>query len=295
MKMNITKVILTMLFMVSIPAMAQFKDIKVDLNSLLTEAEKVAGTEVSFGIAVADDGTVTRVEDGEAAVATLSGKYHNEHGWNNAKMVVAVDGPVKVGFGDCSWGTMISYITPEGGEAIEVAMTERCYISKQTNISYGYYAGEATTLTLTGATYCVYMSVESIAFEDIPNEINVSYELGEAAGVLPATMAVEVGKTFTIPSNTTLYVEGKTLTGWTDGTTQYAIGQEITAGEEDITLTPIFTENTVSLADRTEAVTIKWQLGVKNGCTVVKWEKKRRCTLRSSSGCYRRGYNRCEV
>ena len=48
-------------------------------NSLLTAAEKATQwTQYEFGVAVADDGTVTRVEkDAANSVATVSGKSHS--------------------------------------------------------------------------------------------------------------------------------------------------------------------------------------------------------------------------
>ena len=62
-------------------------------NSLLTAAEKeTQWTPYSFGIAVADDGTVTRVEEGAAnSVATVSGKSHSEHSSANLTVVVPVE------------------------------------------------------------------------------------------------------------------------------------------------------------------------------------------------------------
>ena len=89
-----------------------------------------------------------------------------------------------------------------------------------------------------------------------------------AEGVVPAEDKVDVGSKFIIPVNRTLYAEGKTLTAWTDGTNQYAPGEEVTA-TASITLTPVFTDNPVSLADRTEAVTLKWDFQRKNGAPLL--------------------------
>jgi len=272
---KVLKYLLLMLLMVGfVPAMAAFRDVKADLNSLLDNSEKVQGTEVSFGIAVAEDGSVSRVATDDAtAVATVSGKYHSDHGWNNVQMVIAVEGPVKVGFGNCTYSSNASVITPAEGEAVSVKMKAECYKNNNASISYGYYAGGATTLTLKGSNYCPYVSVEAISLEDIPNDIEVSFAIGgEAAGVVPSAMKVAIGDKFVIPANTSLYVEGKTLVGWTDGTNEYSVGKEYEAGEVDLALTPVFAANTVTLADRTEPVTIKWVFGEKNGCMGVGFE-----------------------
>lgn len=64
---------------------AEFKNFSVQVNNqagtLLTAAEQVQGTQFSFGVAVATDGTVSRVDATDASsVATVSGQFHSEHG-----------------------------------------------------------------------------------------------------------------------------------------------------------------------------------------------------------------------
>ena len=73
--------------------------------------------------------------------------------------------------------------------------------------------------------------IAKIDASEIPNNMVVTYGLGDtgAEGILPADVEVELGTMFAIPVNRTLYVEGKTLAGWTDGTTTYALGQEVKA------------------------------------------------------------------
>ena len=81
------------------------------------------------------------------------------------------------------------------------------------------------------------------------------------------------GDQYTIPAkNFTLYKEGYTLTGWTDGTNTYAAGETITLAAGDMTLTPVFTANTVSLADRTEAVELNFSFRRDQGAPIVKWQ-----------------------
>ncbi|MBP1541182.1 MAG: Ig-like domain-containing protein [Prevotella sp.] len=62
-----------------------------------------------------------------------------------------------------------------------------------------------------------------------------------------------------------MYVEGKTLTGWSDGNDTYAPGAAYTVPAADITLQPVFTANTVALGDRTEEVTVTFPLDGNNG------------------------------
>lgn len=255
--------------------MATFKDIKVDFTNgqVLTSEESSV---ITVGIVVNDDGSITRVTSDDAtANAIISGKFHsNEHGLGNFSATVAVDGPVKIGMGTCAWGGDVTVKNAEGTEVAKKFNTNdgTCWHNSK-NVIYTYYSGEAATLTIAGGSYTPYFSVEAVSLEDIPNDIEVSFALGsEAAGVVPSAMKVAIGDKFAIPANTSLYAEGKTLTSWTDGTNEYKIGDEVTAGEADIVLTPIFTANAVSLADRTDAVTIKWVFGEKNGCIGVGYQ-----------------------
>ena len=260
-----------------LPVMAQtWTDIKLDLASCPFLGESpVNGTAYKLGVAIAEDGTQTRVEaDDASANIILDGSYHNDHGWGSVTATVKVEGAVKVGIGQCSYGGKAATITDAAGNVIEVNVgTTGCHSRTKSDeqVSYGYYNGEATTLTIKTNTYTPYLSVEAINASEIPNNMVLTYSLGDtgAEGILPADAEVELGATFTIPVNRTLYVEGKTLTGWTNGTTTYALGQEVKAEGAELALTPVFTDNEVSLADRTETVTITWDFQQKNGAPVV--------------------------
>ena len=87
---------------------ADFKNFSVQVNNqagtLLTAAEQTQGTQFSFGVAVAADGTVSRVETTDASsVATVSGKFHSDHGATELSVVVPVDGNVKITVGQCTY------------------------------------------------------------------------------------------------------------------------------------------------------------------------------------------------
>ena len=275
---------LCLMLMVSILATAQgsFKDFKVDMTNgnLLTETEIADKTNVSLGIAVADDGTVSRVAaDAADAVAVLNGKFHsNEHGWSNFSSTVKVDGPVKISMGTCAWGGDVTIKNAEG-EVVGTfnSNTGACYHqNKEANIAFTYYKGGATTLTISGGNYTPYFAVEAADPSDIPSDVVITYSLGnnEAEGVLPTEEKAEVGADYTLPLNRTLFVAGKTLTGWSDGTATYAPGQTIKVGEGNMTLTAVFTDNNVALADRTEAVDLNWDFQRKNGAPLLSYQNK---------------------
>ena len=83
---------------------------------------------------------------------------------------------------------------------------------------------------------------------------------------------IEVGGTYTLPNNYMYYKEGYTMTGWQIGEETYACGAEYTV-TGDATLTPVFTENTASIADRKSAVTVVYDFDqTTNGGRVVNIE-----------------------
>lgn len=281
---NLFKVFLMiMLFVGVMPASAAWKDIKIDLaqSAFLEASEMDESTHprVSLGLVVADDGSLTRVAaDDATANIILEGCWWNSHGWSGTVAKVAVEGPVKIGVGSCTYGSHDVTVKNAAGEEVNkfAAGGIGCWEGNKTDetITYAYYTGEATTLTLNIPSYCPYLSIEKV--EEAPTEATVTYSLGDVTcegDVVPAAVKLVVGDKTVVPANFTLYVEGKTLTGWTDGTTTYAIGDEV-APTVDVTLTPVFTDNEVALADRTEAVTLKWDFQRKNGAPTVAWEGK---------------------
>ena len=271
---------LAMLGMAQSAVAADFKDFSVIVNNqagtLLTAEEQEQGTSVNFGVAVADDGTVSRVEAGDASsVATVSGKFHSDHGCTNLQVVVPVTGNVKITVGQCTYSTSEVKVTNSDG-AVVVSKTPNgptCWKNGHTAVDELYYVGEATTLTISGMSYCPYVAVEATDY--VPTKYAITYSLGSetADGDVPAGAEVTGGEAYTIAKNFTLYKEGYTLTGWTDGTTTYATGETITPAS-DLALTPVFTANTVTLADRTEAVDVNFDFQRQNGAPTVGYEGK---------------------
>ena len=261
---------------------ATWRDFQVDLSveGLLTAEEIANAASFEFGVKVAEDGTLSRVEATDAtANAVISGKYHNDHGCTGVKVVIPVYGPTKIGVGNCQYSGSDVKVTDANGNVVATFANNKngCWSRNKTDaaMTFGYYDGEATTLTIESSSYTPGLSFKAITSEDIPHNMVVEYALGEsgAVGVTPNDLEIADGKTFAIPVNRTLYVEGKTLTGWTDGTKTYAIGDEVKAvAGTQLDLTPVFTANEVALADRTEAVTLKWDFQQKNGAPVVAWE-----------------------
>lgn len=263
---------------------ATFYDFEMDLRDanggILTADEVSAATTTSFGFSVAEGGTITRstVDDTEA-LGTIIGNTGNNHGLQNFVATVKVSGQVKITMSTCSWGGEVS-VKDANNETVATFTTRKgeggtgCYNGNgkdDENIISAKYLGDATTLTISGGGYVGYFAVEEVQAASA----DVSYSLGDAVcsgTILPTGGTYAVGDEYTIPANNyTLYKEGYTLTAWTDGTINYAVGSTITL-QSDLALTPVFTENTVSLADRTEPVTLKWNFRRDQGAPVVAWQ-----------------------
>lgn len=257
-------------------ARAEFKDIKIDLTGqgVLQADELKQGTAVKFGVVVAADGTNTRVDATDASAnIVIDGKYWNDHGLGGGSIITLnVDGPVKIGLGTCQYGGGDVTVTNRAGDTVLTMNSNdgTCWKANNEKYAYGTYKGEADVLTIKVGNYLPAITVGAVNPADLVEDATVTYSLGEyaGAGVVPAAEKVEIGKTFTIPANFTIYQEGKTLVGWTDGSKTYEIGEIVTV-PGDITLTPAFVDNTVTLADRTEPLTIKWDFQQRNGAPAV--------------------------
>ena len=269
--------LLSMLMMLCGNVFAEFKDFEVIVNNqegtLLTSNELVQGTSVEFCVSVASDGTVSRVAAGDASsVATISGNYHSDHGLTGMKVVVPVEGNVSILVGQCTYSGNEIKVTNSAGETVaSKTPATACWKNDHNNVTELTYAGEATTLTISGMGFCPFIAVK--ALNEVIKKYAVSYSLGSetAQGTLPTGGEIVDGESITIPANFTLYKEGYTLTGWTDGSNTYTAGETVTP-KGDLTLTPVFTANTVNLADRTAEVTLKWDFQRKNGAPTIQWQ-----------------------
>lgn len=236
---------------------------------------------MSHGVKVDTDGSYsdTSADDADAIFSWTAARYNDtQHGWVNCVFTVPVDGPVKVELGDCQFGAQNGTIVDTNGNTTEIKAnaSKACWSATNGKVVTAYYGGtEKTTLTITYNGYCPFIAVTAIDASEIPNEATLTFDAASsgAEGTAPVQQKVTVGEQVTIPANTTLYIEGKTLKGWTDGTSTYAAGDKVTVNE-DITLTPVFADNAVSFADRTAETTIVWQFGESNGVGTLSAEGK---------------------
>ena len=146
-------------------------------------------------------------------VTELTGSpREDDHGLNNFKMVVEVDGPVKFTIGGCQYSSTPAII--KNGEAvlaeIDVA-TPGCY-HKGGVATWTYNSMEPATITVIGGQYTPYIKVE--ACEYVANVIITYFDqdgnkLGEEA-VEPGTVFVPKYTVANLPA----IADGQAFRGW---------------------------------------------------------------------------------
>lgn len=217
----------------------------------------------------------------------VAGTWHdNQHGYNGAIVSMYVlAGNYKITVGNCEYnnsngavknadGTETLDLIDKNGQTITAIETPKnCYHQNTTeNITSVWFVAEAAqTIQIVCPQYAPYLNVEKV--ESVPEPVvvyNVTFANAEGAtGVLPANL-VDLAPTtaITLPKNFSMYKEGYTFDGWTDGEDLYDPGFEYEV-TDDVTFTAVYAENTVSLAGRTEAVTIKWEFSQSKGVAPI--------------------------
>lgn len=253
-----------------------WQDFGIDLVNDLTSEQRVNGTAYELGFVVAADGTKTQVAaDAANANIILKGTYHNDHGWTNTKATVKVNGPVQIDLGNCYYGSGTATVKDANDATVATTSLvdkKTCWGQDHSSFVSMKYTGEATVLTIEYSSYLPYIAVKAIE----ATSVDVAYSKGDMecdGDLLPAGGSFAAGDEYTIPTNTTLYRDGYTLTAWSDGNNEYAVGSTITLAD-NLSLTPVFTQNTVTLADRTEPVTLKWNFRKDQGAPVLNYQNK---------------------
>lgn len=207
---------------VTVMTEAAFSDFSAILNnqsgSLLTSTEQVQGTSVNFGIATDEDGNTVRVAaDSPLAFATVSGVYHSDHGMTNLSVTTKVSGNVKISVGECTFsGNVITVKNADNQTVASTTPVKDCWKNDHSKVAVLYYEGDATTLTISGMSYCPYIAVEAV--ETVPALYTINYYNGSE---LVKTSEVYEGTTLgSLPADQTA-PEGQYFIGWytaTDGT-----------------------------------------------------------------------------
>ena len=153
---------------------------------------------------------------------------------------------------------MVSATTSNIGDAsVDWSSDDATIACVDSGFVTGVKAGKTkinATVTVGGKDYKASCDVTVV------DNATITYSMGNVAaeGTVPPANTVQKGTQLTIPANRTLYVEGKTLTKWTDGTNDYIPGEPV-ALNADVTVTPVFEANTASLGDEDATVVFDFQ------------------------------------
>jgi len=158
----------TNLFITKIEIYRPSINFKATLNAagLLTSDEVTNQSNFSFGLT--SSGERVNATAGNA-VATISGKYHNDHGCTGLTVTANVTKPVKISIGQCTYSK--SQITVKNSNNEDVILLTpnypSCWKNDNSKVNELFYFGSATTLTISGMTYCPYIAIEEAENADV--------------------------------------------------------------------------------------------------------------------------------
>ena len=216
---------------------------------------------------------------------TYSGKY----GYENLKITVPLAPDVyRITIGDCELNdTTTLVILNEQGDTVSFYSEygQKC-TSLMPNTSY-YHKNPVTNyhsiwisvdkfqlLTIVGAKYTPYFAIERV--EDIP-AYQATYDIiffnhdSTAKGRVPIMQTIAAGSIWTVPTNHSLYKEGYTLTGWSDGDDIFTPGTTFIPRSRLI-LTTVFTANNVALLNANTEAIVHWDLALLDGAPLIQLE-----------------------
>ena len=137
----------------------------LNAEGLLTAEEISSKSAFSFGITNANERV--DVEAGNS-VATISGTYHSDHGCTGLTVTAAVTKPVKITIGQCTYSKTQVTIKNSGSENVAQLNPNvpACWKNDHSKVDVFYYNGPATTLTISGMSYCPYVAIEEVEAGD---------------------------------------------------------------------------------------------------------------------------------
>ena len=210
------------------------------------------------------------------AGVTIEGDFNDaQHGYKNVIATIPVEaGDYRITLGTCKYGTGTGAVANADGTITFATFDQKataCYdADPATNIvSVVIAVPSEQSIVVDCGNYTPYLAIEKLA--DDQYNINFVNTTADVIGDVPAETTVVKNESLTLPINQSMYKEGYTLTGWTDGSNTYAPGATFTPTAHT-TLTAVFTANTVSIPAATSSVSVRWYFGESNGAPSVHFE-----------------------
>lgn len=154
----------------------KFENLSTNKNAFMTSLKITDVIHRDFNnckINFRDENFTTYVPDG---ITIDNGSYHDaQHGIQDGKLTVNVDGPVKFTIGSCQYNSKSATVSINGGMPINIDIKTPGCDNKESdthNVTYIYNEEEAATLTFTLGNYCPYFYAEAC----LPIEkVNITY------------------------------------------------------------------------------------------------------------------------
>jgi hypothetical protein len=219
------------------------------------------------------------------AATLVSGTWNDaQHGYYNPVVSTALEaGNYKITVGNCQFGNGTGSVKNEDGSATLDLIDENgqtitsfttpknCYADDDKVTSVWFVANADQTIRIVCPQYTPYLKVEQV--ESVPEAVTVYTvtfaNADDATGIVPAAQANLAPNTIiTLPKNSAMYKPGATMTAWTDGSNYFAPNTSYTV-TGNVTLTAVYSDNTVTLNDRTAEVTIKWLFSQSDGVPAI--------------------------
>jgi hypothetical protein len=259
-----------------IPASAQsFKNFAIDLRGQQLGGD---GSTAKYLVVGADDTySYLDVEPTQYNARFVFDNFNGtQHGYVNLVATIPVEaGDYRITLGTCQYGTGTGAVANADGTITFATFDQKataCYdADPATNIvSVVIAVPTEQSIVVACGQYTPYFAIEKLA--DDQYTINFVNTTADVIGDVPAETTVVKNESLTLPVNQSMYKEGYTLTGWTDGSNTYAPGATFTPTAHT-TLTAVFTSNnTVSIPAATSSVSVRWYFGESNGAPSVHFE-----------------------
>ena len=262
-----------------------FNDIAIDLRS---GQLGTSGSNMQKYVTVGDPYTYADSEP-ESYNALLSASSYNgeQHGYVNLKAKVPVKaGIYKITLGTCDWGSNAYVKNADESNTLNVVDVNgqtvtsinqdngTCYHNNTTDnvVSMWYTAAADETITVVCGTYTPYFAIEKVnAVPELKYTVTYANNTAGVEGTVPSVAYTTAGNAVTLPVNRTLYKDGYTLTGWSDGNTTYEPGENYTP-TGNVTLNAVFTQNTYTFDQTVSEMTVRWDFQRQNGCPTISME-----------------------
>lgn len=257
--------------------------IAIDLRSGQLGTE---GNNMSKYVTVGDTYTYSDEEPGSYNALLKANSWNgSQHGYVSFKAKVPVKtGIYKITLGTCQFGSGTGYVKNadesstlnivDANGQVQTSFNQNtgaCYHNNTTSnvISVWYEATTDQTITIVCGDYTPYFSIESVnSVPETKYTVTYANNTADVEGTVPGVAYATAGNSVTIPVNRTLYKDGYTLTGWSDGNTTYEPGDSYTP-TANVTLNAVFTQNTYTFDQTVSEMTVRWDFQRKNGCPTI--------------------------